>query len=147
MNSPELTEEIGYELRQLERLSELAREMASVPPSERRPWDAMAAAKCVADVYRGLENLWKRLCVHSDRAFPTGSDSHAKILSAFLAETGLGGKLSAEMSERLKLYKDFRHRFVHGYGFEVSWELVAEPLALIPETVAELVRVWSDFVV
>jgi uncharacterized protein YutE (UPF0331/DUF86 family) len=57
----------------------------------------------------------------------------------------LGDRISREVAERLKLYKDFRHRFVHGYGFEVSWELVEEPLTLLPDTVEELVRVWTSW--
>jgi len=146
MNCRELAEEVGFELRQMQRLAEMAKAMAAVSASERRPWDAMAAAKCITDVYRGLENLWKRLCIHSGGEFPSGPDSHAMILSAFLAEPELGGRLSREMANRLKLYKDFRHRFVHGYGFEVTWELVAEPLALLPDTVEELHRVWLNFI-
>jgi hypothetical protein len=145
MRQPELTEEIAFELRQLERLAGLARAMLAVPPAERRPWDAMAAAKCVADLFRGLENLWKRFCVHSGRPFPSGPDSHARLLSAFLSESGLGNQVSPEFAERLKLYKDFRHRFVHGYGFEVSWELIEEPLTLLPVTAEELVRVWAGW--
>lgn len=145
MSRPELAEEIAFELGQLARLAELALAMLAVRPAERRPWDGMAAAKCVADLFRCVENLWKRLCVHSGRAFPSGPDSHAQVLSAFLSEAGLGDQLSHEMAGRLKLYKDFRHRFVHGYGFEVSWELIEEPLTLLPDTAAELVRVWSGW--
>lgn len=145
MNRDELIEEIRYELRQLARLGVIAQEMLALPASERKAWDATAAAKFVADVFHGLENLWKRRCVYLKTPPPSGPDSHAHALAEFLAEPCLGGRLSVQTAQRLKLYKDFRHRFVHGYGFVPTWEIVKEPLELIPETVAELQAVWESW--
>jgi hypothetical protein len=64
------------------------------------------------------------------------------LLEDFLAQPKLGGKLSADIQHRLKKYKNFRHRFIHGYGFEVDWEKVNEPLRLLPETVELLSSLW-----
>ena len=47
------------------------------------------------------------------------------------------------MAARLKKYLEFRHRFIHGYGFMVTWDMVAEPLRLLPETVERLAEVWT----
>jgi len=38
---------------------------------------------------------------------------------------------------------NFRHRFVHGYGFMVTWDMVEEPLRQLPETVETLTTVWN----
>lgn len=146
MSKHTLTEEIHWELSRLERLAEVARELASVPAKARDPWDATAAAKYVSDVFHGLENLWKRRCVHMNEVWPAGPESHAQVLSDFLSDAALGGRLSTDTANRLRLYKSFRHRFVHGYGFEPAWETVAEPLRLIPETVAALKSVWEQWI-
>ena len=138
----ELAEEIRYELEQLRLLAAAAKELAAAAEQERRPWDAAAAAKYISDLCAGLENLWKRRCVYLDIAPPGGADSHVQTLKDFLATPGLGKRLAPDMPLRLKRYLDFRHRFIHGYGFQVSWKMVAEPLRLLPETVDSLAEVW-----
>ena len=97
----------------------------------------------MADVWLALENLCKRRYAALEFPMPQGSDSHARILSDFLAESRLGGVLSAEFAVRLKKYLAFRHRFTHGYGQEISWSMVEEPLRQIPDTVAKLGDVWT----
>lgn len=81
------------------------------------------------------------ICI-SEAPIPSGADSHNRLLEDFLSQPELGGKLSADIQHRLKKYKNFRHRFIHGYGFEVEWEKVDEPLRLLPETVKLLSSVW-----
>lgn len=73
---------------------------------------------------------------------PEGEDSRTRILETFIEEPDLGATLSKEVKHRLKKYLRFRHRFVHGYGHEVKWEIVDEPLRLLPETVGILREVW-----
>lgn len=60
MNNDKLTAEVTQELDQLRRVAEHAAELAKVPPEDRRPWHAAAAAKYAADLVSGLENLCKR---------------------------------------------------------------------------------------
>jgi uncharacterized protein YutE (UPF0331/DUF86 family) len=141
-----LAEEVNYELEQLQRLADSARELTAVPESERRPWDAAAAAKYVSDLCAGLENLCKRRCVFLNLRQPEGADSHSQVIHDFLSTPGLGLDLTPELALRLKKYMRFRHRFVHGYGFEVSWNLVEEPLRLLPDTVGVLAATWRAWV-
>ena len=119
--------------------------LAAVPVSERRPWDVAAAAKYVADLSLGLENLCKRRCHYLGLPVPEGRDSHSQVLRDFLSQPDLGGLLDAEVAQRLQKYLRFRHRFAHGYGHEVTWEVVEEPLRLLPSTVASLVSVWESW--
>jgi hypothetical protein len=146
MNKQALIEEIRWELSQLNRLTAAARELAAVPEERRDPWDAAAAAKYVADVFRGLENLCKRRSVYLGEPWPDGPDSHARILADFIEDPTLGGRLALEIAERLKQYKGFRHRFLHAYAFETRWEMVDEPLRLIPETIDALTAVWEHWI-
>ncbi|MBI4560184.1 MAG: hypothetical protein HY706_21540 [Candidatus Hydrogenedentes bacterium] len=146
MSKRALIEEIRWELSQLRRLATVAAELAALPEAQRDPWDTAAAAKYAADVFNGLENLWKRRCTHLKEPWPEGPDSHARILNDFLSNSSLGARLSPEIAERLRLYKSFRHRFIHGYAFEPLWETVETPLRLIPETVAALESVWERWI-
>ena len=140
-----LREEVGYELRQLQRLAAEAGEHTTGPDSEHSSWDAAAAAKYISDLFGGLENLWKRRCVFLNVRPPAGPDSHLQVLKDFLAAPGLGDSISPGMAARLRKYLDFRHRFIHGYGFMVTWEMVAEPLRDLPETVAVLTAAWTGW--
>ena len=141
----EVAEEIAFELGQLRQVAEVASRLSAVAPEQRRPWDSAAAAKYITDLVLGLENLCKRRYAHLRKAPPSGPDSHSRVLDEFLQEPDLGARLPAAVAHRLKLYLRFRHRFFHGYGHEVKWEIAEEPLRLLPETVAALADVWEHW--
>jgi hypothetical protein len=94
----------------------------------------------------GLENLSGRR--HAFLGIPraTGRDSHRQVLEGFLGAAGLGADLAPDVGDRLRKYLRFRHRFTHGYGYEVSWALVEEPLQLLPETMQILDELWRRWV-
>ena len=142
MDRSRLAAEIEYEVGQLRKLAEHARQLSAIPEGERRPWDAAAAAKYIADISHALENMCRRCYAALGLPVPGGSDCHSQILGDFLTEPSLGQRLAPEVPARLKRYLAFRHRFIHGYAHEVTWGIVAEPLALIPETVDALAAVW-----
>jgi len=145
MDKERLALEIRFELEQLSRLADLVGEFQERIADDILPWHAAAGAKYVADLWNGIENICKRRRVHQKQPMPTGADWHQQLLDDFLAEPQLGGALSDEMKYRLKKYKSFRHRFVHGYGFEIDWKRVEEPLRLLPDTVSVLTDVWSSW--
>ena len=142
MDRNRLAAEIRFEVDQLRRLAIAVNELLESIKGRPLPWHAAAGAKYVADLWMGIENLCKRRCVYLELPIPSGVDSHNRLLEDFLAQPELGGKLSADIQHRLKKYKNFRHRFIHGYGFEVDWEKVNEPLRLLPETVELLSSLW-----
>lgn len=145
MNSQRLREEIHYELDQLREVAALAQRLSRLPVTDRRPWDSAAAAKYVFDLVLGLENLWKRRCRALGKQFPAGFDSHTQMLAEFLNEPGLGDQLTEAEALRWKKYFRFRHRFAHGYGHQIEWEIVEEPLRLLPETVERLAGLWNGW--
>lgn len=146
MTQPRIVREIEHELRQLERVAEIAICLSQVSESERQPWDSAAASKYISDVFLGLENLCKRRMRSLGKTVPVGADSHSALLNDFLQTENLGGQLSDDVKVRLKKYLRFRHRFSHGYGFEVSWEIAEEPLRLLPDTVAIIADVWRHWI-
>jgi len=143
MDRERLAAEMDCEFDHLRRLAGQAEELARVPSAERRPWDAAAAAKYLADLSLGLENLCKRRYVYLRTSVPQGFDSHSRILADFLAEPLLGRQLAPDTARNLKKYLAFRHRFIHGYGHEVDWTMVEEPLRLLPDMVKILISVWQ----
>ena len=143
MDKAKVTLEVQCELDQLRALAEQSQRLATAPEDERREWDAVAAAKYVADIWLAVENLCKRRYAALGFLMPQGSDSHARILADLLADPRLGGNLSADLAVRLKKYLAFRHRFTHGYGQEITWSMVEEPLRQIPDTVSKLAEVWT----
>ena len=145
MNKDKLATQIHAELRSLQQTADLAAQLLEHAKGDPAPWLAAAAAKYIADVFIGLENLWKRRCRHLGESFPEGPTSHYDTLLAFLADPDLGGRFPPEMEARFGNFLRFRHRFVHGYGIEVRWEMVEEPLSLIPDTVLQLSRVWQEW--
>lgn len=145
MDRRKLSLEVQCELEQLRALAEQAQRLSATPEQERREWDAVAAAKYVADVWLAVENLCKRRYSALALPVPQGSDSHTRILADFLAEPKLGGRLTPDFALRLKKYLAFRHRFTHGYGQDLTWSMIAEPLRLIPGTVFKLAEVWTDW--
>ena len=145
MKKDKLESEIRFELAQMDELSATAEELHAMAPHERRPWDSAAAAKFVADIAAGLENLCKSRYRYLGISTPSGQDSHMQILNDFFSAEGLGKNLSEEMELRIKKYLRFRHRFVHGYGFQINWEIVEEPLRLLPDTVKTLKRIWENW--
>lgn len=147
MDKERLALELGCEFDHLRTLAEQAEALAGVPEVERRPWDAAAAAKYVSDLWLGFENLCKRRYAYLRLAVPTGPDSHSRILADFLAEPQLGGGLKPETARNLKKYLAFRHRFMHGYGYEVDWSMLEEPLRLLPSTVKTLISLWQAWLV
>jgi uncharacterized protein YutE (UPF0331/DUF86 family) len=145
MDKAKVTLEVQCELDHLRRLSEQAQRLMTISDAERREWDAVAAAKYVADVWLAVENLCKRRYAALEIPVPTGPDSHTRILAELLADPTLGRGLSADFAVRLKKYLAFRHRFIHGYGQEVTWTMVEEPLRQIPDTVSTLTKVWTTW--
>lgn len=117
MNKININEEINFELRQLKRTAELAQQLYREAGDDPRAWHAAAAAKYISDFMLGLENLWKRRCRHLRVPIPGGPSFHRQILTSFLDQEQLGGRLTSEISQRLGSYLRFRHRFIHGYGF------------------------------
>jgi len=140
-----IREQIEFELDQLQGVASLAAQLSSMDENERRPWDAAAAAKIVADLPAGLENLCKRRMKYLEQEVPQGPQSHAEILRAFLEAEDFRDLFDGDFALRLKKYLRFRHRFIHGYGHQVDWEIVDEPLRLLPDTINRLTNIWQHW--
>jgi len=146
MKRADLAGAVALELTRLQRVSEVVTPLLAAAREDFKPWHAAAGAKYVADLSTGLENLCRRRYAYLGVRPPGGPESHLRVLEDFLAAEGLGAALRPELADRLTKYLRFRHRFVHGYGHEVAWEMVEEPLRLLPDTVRVLGQIWQRWV-
>lgn len=77
--------------------------------------------------YNGIENILKRITKEYYLTFPKGASWHKELLS--LSSNPPSEKIAVfnhDITERLHPYRNFRHRFVSGYGFQLKGEKMLE---------------------
>ena len=73
--------------------------------------------------YNGVEHILKRICKVYYNTFPTGFNWHKELLDlSYISPKGKIPVFSKETVTLLYRYKDFRHRFISGYGFQLKAE-------------------------
>lgn len=88
--------------------------------------------------HNGIENILKRLSKEYYLAVPKGDSWHKELLAlSYHAPEGKIAIFNQEIVERIVPYKNFRHRFVSGYGFQLKGEKM---LGLIDD----IEPLWSD---
>lgn len=125
MSVSDLREQIAVEFEAMERtlaeIDSLCRDVGEREPSTR---EMAAAGLFLANLYNGVENILKRLCLHHGAPLPSGATWHVELLNAFCSPTreGLPPVLDAGLQGDLAAYRRFRHVVHHGYGFRLEWK-------------------------
>jgi hypothetical protein len=122
--SERLAEQINLELTQIERLLDLH------APLLDRTWtsspgntEVAALAAVLHSFYTGVENAFKRVCVESGSALPSGHNWHRQLLDSMTKpEPCRPAVISDSLRVLLRGYLDFRHVFRSGYTFDLQWE-------------------------
>jgi hypothetical protein len=81
----------------------------------------------LTNFYNGVENILKRISKEYYQAMPKGESWHKELL--VLSAHPPKGKIALfnqQILERLYSYRNFRHRFVSGYGFQLKGEKMLE---------------------
>ena len=77
--------------------------------------------------YNGIENIIKRISKEYYNKMPKGESWHRELLlQSCNPPEGKISILSEEIAGRLHNYRGFRHVFVSGYGFKLSWERMSK---------------------
>lgn len=94
--------------------------------------------------YNGIQNILKRIAVLVDGGAPRGASWHSELLMA-MAEPAANRPpvISQEMLQQLRNYLDFRHFYVHGYTYQLTWKPMA-PLVLGCQETLELFEAELD---
>ena len=164
MNRKRLTQRINDELEKInETLERVTRglEKLEVVSIDVREFIENTIATDLADVYRGIENIFLRIAREVDMHVPTGSRWHtfnSKFLACKLRQKGLLAQMVEQRPERppvisentsLQLEKllEFRHKVTNIYGRELVYEKTVEHAKSIDElftTVSQELNAFTD---
>jgi len=137
--------DILFETGRLRKLAEAARSALERPGLRKDAWDAAAAGKLISDLIGGLESFLKRRARLEGISLAQGSDWHLELLNSFLTDPAFGAAWTESQKALWMRYLRFRHRFIHGYGHELSWEIVQEPLEGLPAMAEGLAQAWEKW--
>jgi predicted nucleotidyltransferase len=126
MNRKRLTQRINDELAKIEEtLARITRglENIDVLPVQAREFIENTIATDLADVYRGIENIFLRIAREIDMHVPTGSKWHKNLLAQMAEQRSERPPVISEQTLlRLEDLLDFRHKINNIYGEELIYE-------------------------
>lgn len=146
--SPKLRKQLAVEQEQLKHLLEVHRPLiekcATISPD---PIELSALAAMLHAFYSGIENMFKRITVESDEAFPEGGAWHRQLIVSMTKESLFRpAVISHELGEVLEGYLEFRHVFRHAYPFQLSWLKMAELVRGCEETFNRVEHEIEEFI-
>lgn len=96
--------------------------------------------------YNGIENILKRVSKEYYLTTPKGRSWHKELLAlSFNPPEGKAPIFNREVIERLHSYRNFRHRFVSGYGFHLKGEKMLELIDNVGSLWNDVKKAISDF--
>lgn len=117
----ELREDVLDEERAIEvTLTRLCEIRSKFDPQARDYSTEPAMGAYLMNFYNGIENILKRVSKEYYQTMPKGESWHKELL--VLSANPPQGKVALfneQVLERLHSYRNFRHRFVSGYGFQL----------------------------
>ena len=127
----------------LERLSEIR---TKFDPQKKDYLVEPAMGTYLMNFYNGVENILKRIAKGYYLTMPKGENWHRELLA--LSSNPPLGKIAVfnhEIVERLHIYKNFRHRFISGYGFQLKGEKMMELANNIDQLWVDIKKAIFDF--
>ena len=96
--------------------------------------------------YNGIENILKRISKKYYLTMPKGESWHKELLVlSFNPPEGKIPVFNQDMVSRLHPYRNFRHRFISGYGFQLKGEKMLELIDNIESLWIDIKRAISEF--
>ena len=137
MNRKRLTQRSKDELTKIsETLERIARglEKLEVVPTDVREFIENTIATDLADVYRGIENIFLRIAREVDTHVPTGSRWHKNLLAQMGEQRPERPSVISENTAfQLEKLLEFRHTVTNIYGRELVYEKTVEHAKSIDE--------------
>ena len=151
MNRKRLTQRINDELEKInETLERVTRglEKLEVVSIDVREFIENTIATDIADVYRGIENIFLRIAREVDMHVPTGSRWHKNLLAQMVEQRPERPPVISEnTSLQLEKLLEFRHKVTNIYGRELVYEKTVEHAKSIDElftTVSQEFNAFTD---
>lgn len=96
--------------------------------------------------YNGVENILKHISKEYYQTMPKGESWHKELLVLSAnPPKGKIGLFNQQILERLYPYRNFRHRFVSGYGFQLRGEKMLELVDNIQVLWNDIKKAISEF--
>ena len=154
MNRKRLTQRINDELAKINQTLERIRrglEKIEVVPIDVREFIENTIATDLADVYRGIENIFLRIAREVDMQVPTGSRWHKNLLTQMAEQLPERSPVISEnTSLRLEDLLEFRHKVNNIYGEKLIYEKTEPHAKSIDElfsSVSQDLRIFTDSLV
>ena len=151
MNRKRLTQRINDELAKInETLERIQRglENIDVLPVQAREFIENTIATDLADVYRGIENIFLRIAREVDMHVPTGSRWHKNLLAQMVEQRPERPPVISEnTSLQLEKLLEFRHKVTNIYGRQLIYEKTEEHAKSIGKLFADIsedLGIFSD---
>lgn len=124
------------------------------PCEVRKKFDTQVKDYCIEpamgtylmNFYNGVENILKRVSKEYYKIIPKGPSWHKELI--VLSCNPPEGKVaifSQSIVEKLNQYRNFRHRFVSGYGFQLKGEKMLELIDNIGPLWDDIKKSIKDF--
>ena len=143
----ELKEDILDEEKAIEEtLERLSKVRSKFSPQLKDYSTEPAMGTYLMNFYNGIENIMKRISKDYYLTMPKGESWHKELLT--LSSNPPEGKIpifTRNIVEKLYPYRNFRHRFISGYGFQLKGEKMLELIDNIEPLWAEIKKEISDF--
>ncbi len=134
-----LVREVSIEQEYIRETLDVLQEALSRPEKDVIEWSAIGA--CLHHCYTGMENMLKRILKFQQVLLSRSASSHKDLLDVAIQQ----GIISAELSERLDVYRGFRHFFVHAYGVLLREEELSPLAEALPDVVAQFEQEIEQF--
>ena len=143
----ELKEDVLDEQKAIdETIERLLKAKENFNPQKQDTLTEPAMGTYLMNFYNGIENILKRISKEYYSIMPTGNSWHKELLNlSYNAPEGKIAIFDQGIVERLVTYRNFRHRFISGYGFQLKGEKMLELIADIEILWSDVKRAISDF--
>lgn len=149
MNRKRLTQRINDELTKIsETLARIQRGLESIDvlPVQAREFIENTIATDLADVYRGIENIFLRIAREVDTHVPTGSRWHKNLLAQMVEQRPERPPVISENTAlQLEKLLEFRHKVTNIYGRELVYEKTVEHAKSIDNLFARVSQDLNTF--
>ena len=154
MNRKRLTQRINDALGKINQTLERIRrglENIDVLPVQVREFIENTIATDLADIYRGIENIFLRIAREVDMHVPTGSRWHKNLLAQMAEQRAERSPVVSEKTHlRLKKLLEFRHKVNNIYGEALIYEKTephAKSIDALFANVSQDLRIFTDSLV
>ena len=152
MNRKRITQRINDEFDKIDGILERIQrglDNIDVLPVQAREFIENTIATDLADVYRGIENIFLRIAREVDMHVPTGSRWHKNLLAQMTEKRPERCPVISENTRReLEELLEFRHKVNNIYGKELKYEKTIPHAKSIDElfaSVSEDLSIFTDF--